>query len=196
MGATLVARARPGFSQSARWTVEPRRHAAGHARAHGRPGRRHGALAVGGRRCPDDVLERAAERAEAREADVEADLAHGPVGLAQERHRPLDPPALQVAVRRLAERRAEAADEVCAREVHRASQGLDVERIGVPAVHRVAGAQQATIHVVARFGGHHEPRYPGVIWPPCHARGLGTGARGWSQVPRTGGLAVRMVRRS
>src|SRR3954452_14178640 len=59
------------------------------------------------RRAPDDLAERPAERPEAREADVEADLGDAAVGLAQQEHRPLDAPALQVAVRRLAERRAE-----------------------------------------------------------------------------------------
>src|SRR5215217_8981016 len=67
-------------------------------------------LAVGARRHPDHARERAAERAEAREPDVQADLGHGPLGLAQQRHRALEPASLEVAVRRLAERFLERAD--------------------------------------------------------------------------------------
>src|SRR5215211_2206212 len=69
-------------------------------------------LAVGARRHSDDASEGAAEGAEAREPHVEADLGHRPVGLPQQRHRALQPAPLQVAVRRLAERPLEGADEV------------------------------------------------------------------------------------
>src|SRR3954470_20317169 len=104
MGAKLVHAARIRFSETAR--SRP-----GHAEA-GR-GRRHGgAPAVLGGRFADDVAERPAERAEAREADVEADLGHAAVGLAEQEHRALDAAALEVAVRGLAERRPERADEV------------------------------------------------------------------------------------
>src|SRR3954453_8042381 len=61
-------------------------------------------LAVGGRRHPDHVGEDPAEGAEARETDVQADLGHRPLRLAQQRHRALQSAPLQVAVRRLAER--------------------------------------------------------------------------------------------
>ena len=83
---------------------------------------------------------------EAGEADVEADLGDAAVGLAQQEHRPLDPAALQVAVRRLAERRPEGADEVrLGDDMRDAGQRRDVERLGVGAVHRVAGAEQAAV---------------------------------------------------
>src|SRR5205807_8564209 len=59
------------------------------------------------RRLSDDVTEGAAERAEAVETDVEADLGYGTVGLAQQLHGPLNPAALQVPVRGLAESGAE-----------------------------------------------------------------------------------------
>src|SRR3954469_14237590 len=104
MDATLVRVAAPRFSGTAR--PRPRHREAvrdGVWRAP-RPVRR--------RRAPDDLPERPAERAEAGEADVEADVAHRPVGLPQEEHRPLDAPALEVAVRRLAEGRLERAGEV------------------------------------------------------------------------------------
>src|ERR1700750_2973519 len=96
MPATLRAAALRGFSESARWAVQRRRHARGDAQ-------RRGPRAVFARRAAHDGAERPAERAEAREPDVEADLRDGAVGLAQERHRPFDPAPLQVAVRGLAE---------------------------------------------------------------------------------------------
>src|SRR4051812_16330047 len=111
MGATLVARGAARFSETA---LSGRPHP-GH-----RPARRYpqgGAVPgeprpVRRRRLAHDVAERPAERAEAVEADVEADLGHGRVGLAQQLHRALNPTALEVAVRRLAERRPELAAEV------------------------------------------------------------------------------------
>src|SRR5690349_16910070 len=78
-------------------------------------------------RLADDVLERAAERPEAEEADVERDLRDAAVGLAQEEHRALDAAALQVAVRSLAERRLERADEVRLRHQRDAGGRRDVE---------------------------------------------------------------------
>jgi hypothetical protein len=50
------------------------------------------------RRLTDDARERAAERAEAGEADVQADLGDAAVRRAQQVHGPLDAAALQVAV--------------------------------------------------------------------------------------------------
>src|SRR6266487_967575 len=67
---------------------------------------------IGGRRLADDVGEGPAERPEAREAHVEADLGHAAVGLPEHEHRALDPAALQVAMRRLAEGGAKGPDEV------------------------------------------------------------------------------------
>src|SRR3989442_16038647 len=57
-----------------------------------------GPLPVVGRGQADDVAESAAERAEAGEPDVEADVRDLAVGFAQEEHSPLDPSALQGAV--------------------------------------------------------------------------------------------------
>src|SRR6266480_2890457 len=64
------------------------------------------------RRHADDFAERPAEGAEAVEADVEADVGDAAPGLAQHEHRALDAPALQIAMRSLAERGAEGADEM------------------------------------------------------------------------------------
>jgi len=96
--------------------------------------------AVVRRRLADDLPERAAEGPQAREADVEADVGDAAVSLAQQEHRALHPPPLQVTVRRLPEGGAEAADEVRLGEVGHRGDGADIERLGVGAVHGVAGA--------------------------------------------------------
>src|SRR5262249_13115562 len=93
----------------------------------------------------DDLAERAAERAEAEEADVEADLGDAALGLAQQEHRALDAAALQIAVRRLTERRLEGADEVRLGGVRHAREGGDGERLRVPTIHRVARPQHAAV---------------------------------------------------
>src|SRR5687767_4462653 len=147
---TLASRCRAGFSKTARSHRDPRRHA--------RPRRRH-LDAVGSRQRPvpqaivrwrlaDDLPEHAAEGPEAGEADVEADVGDAPVGLAQQEHRALHPPPLKVAVRRLSECGAEAADEVRLGDMGHRGHGADVERLGVGAVHRVAGTQQAPVQVL------------------------------------------------
>src|SRR6476620_2565101 len=102
MDGTLIRVLRGGYSKTARSRPGHRaagRDAVGARRAAARPVRR--------RRLADDLAERPAEGPEAPEADVEADLGHAAAGLAQQEHRPLDAPSLQVAVRRLAERRLE-----------------------------------------------------------------------------------------
>src|ERR671918_2743189 len=96
MRATLVLAPRLRFSKTAR--SRPR------LREAGRDGSEVGGTPpIGGRRLADDVGERPAERPETRKAHVEADLGHAAVGLPQEEHRSLDPAALQVPMRRLAE---------------------------------------------------------------------------------------------
>jgi hypothetical protein len=72
------------------------------------------------------------------------------IALAQQEHRALDAAALQVAVRRLAERRAEGADEVRLGHVGDGGQRAHVERLRVRAVHRVARPQQASVLVLDR----------------------------------------------
>src|SRR5829696_4460268 len=95
MALTLRAGRALRFSETAR--SHPAHHEAGGHRQRPR------SVPVDRRRLTHDAGERAAERAEAREADVEADLGHAEVGLAQQRHRALHPPALKVAVGSLAE---------------------------------------------------------------------------------------------
>src|SRR3954451_19736315 len=90
-----------------------------------RPARRHAqcrptareSRAVCARRLTNDIPERATEGAKAVEADVEADLGHGTIRLSQQLHRPLDAAALEVTVRRLAERVTELAAEMGGRDV-------------------------------------------------------------------------------
>src|SRR3954447_3110275 len=137
MGATLDAPLRLRFSETAR--SRP-----GHREARGNRRGRAGAAVLAGRDA-DDRGEGAAERPEAGEADVEADVRDAVVGRAQQEHRPLDAAALEVAVRRLAERRSERADEVRLADVGDPRERGDVEGLRVRAVHRVAGAQQAAV---------------------------------------------------
>jgi hypothetical protein len=99
-------------------------------------------------RLADDGPERPAERPQAREADVVADVGDAPVGFAQQEHRPLDTTTLEVAVWRLAEAGAEAADEMSFRATGHRGHGADVERLGVGPVHRIAGAQQPSVRVL------------------------------------------------
>src|SRR5436190_13574305 len=135
--------------------------------ARSRPGHREaarrrlgaGALAVLARRLPDDRPERPAERAEAREADVEGHVGHAPIGLAQQEHRALDAAALEVAVRRLAEGRAEGADEMRLRHVRELRERRDVERLRVAAIHGVARAEHAPVALLDG-AAHWLPRAP------------------------------------
>src|SRR5918992_2550381 len=140
MWARLALAPGPRFSKTAR--SRPRLHEA----------RRHGSQVpgpppIGGRRLADDLGEGPAERPQAREAHVEADLGNAALGLTEHEHRPLDAAALQVAVRRLAEGRAKDADEVRLGDVGDPRQRRDVERLGVVAVHRVAGAKHAAVRL-------------------------------------------------
>src|SRR5437899_5928965 len=111
----------PGFSKTARSHVG-HREACRH-RLHLR------ALPILARRHADDLSKSAAEGAQAREADVEADVSDGALGLGQLEHRPLDPPALKVSVRGLAERPAEGPYEMSLRHVRHLSEVCDVERL-------------------------------------------------------------------
>src|SRR6202040_2152995 len=90
----------------------------------------------------------AAEGTEAGETDVEADIGDAAVALAQQEHRALDPAPLEVAVRRLAEGRAEGPDEVRLGDAGDPGERGDVERLGVAAVHRVARAEQPAVDLL------------------------------------------------
>jgi len=125
------------FSKTAR--SRPRHH---EARRHGRhlpaqPERR--------RRFTHDHLKCPAERAEAVEADVEADVGDAAIRGTQQKHRALDAAALQIAVRRLAEGLAKPADEVRLRDARDLCEARDAQRLGKRPVHRIPRAQHAAI---------------------------------------------------
>jgi hypothetical protein len=67
------------------------------------------------------------------------------VGFAQQEHRALHPPPLQVTVRRLPEDVAETAEEVRLGEMGHRGHGADVEWLGEGPVHGVPGAQQTAV---------------------------------------------------
>src|SRR4051794_19730609 len=140
MAATLAVACAIRFSETAR--SRPRHREARRGSGDDR------APAVRRRRLAHDRAEGPAERPEAREADLEADVAHRPVGLAEQEHGALDAAALEVAVRRLAERRAERADEVRLGHVREPRERRDVERPRVGAVHRVARAEHAAVSLL------------------------------------------------
>src|SRR5215213_6126051 len=141
MRVTLARDARSRFSKTARSRPRPRE-----ARGNGAQVGGLEAVARGG--LPDDLTEGAPEAADAREPDLQADLAHAKLGLSEHEHRPLDPPALEVAVRRLAERGPEGADEVGLGYVRDPGERRDAEQLRVVAVHRVASAQHAAVRVL------------------------------------------------
>src|SRR5215210_4860030 len=136
MTLTLGRRGRYRFSETAGLL---RRFSGGHARTHRRQldamrrDDRPVTQAVARRRLADDLAEGAAECAQAREADVEADVRDAAVRLAQEEHRALDAPPLEVAVRRLPEDGAEAPGEVRLRDVRDRGHGADIERLRIRA---------------------------------------------------------------
>lgn len=74
-----------------------------------------------------------------------ADVGDAVLALAQQEHRPLDPPTLQVAVRGLAESGPEGTAEVRRGHVRDPGQRGHVQRLRVVAIHGVPGAQQATV---------------------------------------------------
>src|ERR1700737_2393516 len=123
----------PVFSKTARSCP-------GHCEA-GRDRFDRAALAVGGRRLADDLLKTAAERAQAVESYVKADVRHAAVGRPQEEHGSLDPPALEVAVRGFTEGRPKRSDEVRRGDIRDLRESRHVEWLSIGAVHRIAGAQ-------------------------------------------------------
>src|SRR3989442_12089254 len=148
---TLDRVSRPGFSKTAR--SRP-----GHGEAV-RDGHDGPALPVLARRFDGDLLKAPAERNQAGGADVQADLRHVTVGRAQQIHGALDAAALEIAMGRLAEGRAEGPDEVRLRNMRDAGECVDGERLCVGAVHRVTSAQHSAVELLYR------PAHP-VITPP------------------------------
>src|SRR6185312_2163891 len=87
MAARLSPAAARVFSESARSRTVPGHL---HAARHVRPPLALRAQPEFARRLAEHVAERAAECPQAPEAHVEADLGHRQIGVAQQRHRPLD----------------------------------------------------------------------------------------------------------
>ena len=108
---------------------------------------------VGAGRHTDQLGEAAAEGAQRRTADREADLGDAEVATAQQRHRALDAARHQVAVRRLAVGEPELAAEVPGGHVHAAGERLDVQRLCVLPVDPVADAAQEREVAQVRGGG-------------------------------------------
>jgi hypothetical protein len=92
-----------------------------------------------------DVAESPAECAQAAETNVEANVRYAPIRGTQEKHRALNPPALEIAVRGLAERRTEGADEVRLRHLRNSRELWDAEWFRKRAIHRIPRAQHPAI---------------------------------------------------
>ena len=121
------------------------------------------------------------ERADALQADAEADVGDRAVGHAQQRGGALEPAGQQVLVRRLAERAAELAAEVRAREAGGAGHVVDVERLEEARVGEVASAEQVA-------GGRrvgHVRACPAVRASSALAAGSPSARRSWVPRPST-----------
>src|ERR1041385_3224986 len=128
MSANLVAGRPDDYSETAR--PRPRhRETGGHSPARREP-------AILGRGLADDVTERAAERPEAGEADVETDVGHAAPRLPQQKHGALHSSALQVAMRCLAKRRTEGADEVRLGHQGHSGERRNIEWLSIRPIHR------------------------------------------------------------
>jgi hypothetical protein len=99
-------------------------------------------------RLVDDRPERSAEGPQAGETDIEADIRDASIRLPEQEHGPLDASPLEVAMGRLAEGRPEPAAEVSLRDVGHGRDRLDIQWLGIRAVHRVPCAKQAAIQIL------------------------------------------------
>jgi hypothetical protein len=111
------------------------------ARRHPRR-RARGIAPVDAGRHTDQFGEATAEGAQRRAADRETDLGDAEVATTEQRHRALDAPRHQIAVRRLAVGEPELAAEVPSRHVRAAGERLDVQRLRVLPVDPIADAAQ------------------------------------------------------
>ena len=99
---------------------------------------------VGGGRYAECTREAGRERPDAGEADREADLGDGAVGLPEQRRGALEAAAQQVGVRRFPERTPELTAEVRPREPCGSREIVDREPLGIATVGEVLRAQQMT----------------------------------------------------
>src|ERR1700719_2754887 len=136
----LLAAQRPGLSKTA-----------GSRPCHRDAGRRGydlGTRSIRQRRLANDVMERAAESAQARETNLHADVGHRSLRFAQHEHGALDPAALQVAMRRLAERSTKGPDVMSFRDVGNLGQAGDVETLRVRQIDCVPRAEHAAVDLL------------------------------------------------
>lgn len=145
-----------------------------------------------------DVAKDAPERAQALPAGVEGDLGDGPIGVAQQRRRPLDAPRQQVAVRRDAESLLERSGEVRrghAADARQASHGPVLVRGGVhPVLRAQQAAQQPGVLASIHVGVHslrRETRASRTGSPPGLSRSFpGPGETSTSKRPLAGSNAT------
>jgi hypothetical protein len=90
-------------------------------------------------------VEGPAERAQAAETNIEANVCYAPIGDTQKKHRALDTPALKIAVRGFSKRRAEGADKVRLRHLRNPRESWKAERFRKRSIHRISGAQHPSI---------------------------------------------------
>jgi hypothetical protein len=129
----------PDFSKTAR--SRPSHHEAGGDRLNG------AAPPVGRRSLTHDLVEDPAECAQAGKSHIQANVGDTSVGRAQQEHRPLDTPSLEIAVWGFGKRGTEGPDEVCLGDPRDPGQGGDVERFGVIAIHCIARTEHPAIDV-------------------------------------------------
>src|SRR4029077_13572973 len=106
-------------------------------------------------RFADEQVKGLAEGAKAREANVEADIGNASVGAAQQEERSLDAPALQIAVRCLAECPAKRPNEVSLGNVGDARERGNVKWLAIGEIHGVARTQQSPVRLLD-CTGHRE----------------------------------------
>src|SRR5437879_3844858 len=136
--------------------------------------------AIVGRVHADDVAKGPAEGAETGEPDVEADVGDAAVGLAEQEHRALDPAALKITMRRLAVSRPERPYVVGLRDARHLSQRLDVQRLRIGPVDRVARAKHPAIELLD--GPGHESKSLGRPTHPWRADSSPQFVVGWGEV--------------
>jgi hypothetical protein len=99
---------------------------------------------VGTGRHANKPSECRAERTQRGEPHLQTDLGHGQITPAQQRHRPLDPTRLQVAVRRFTEGLAKPSREVSRRHKRRPRHRRNVQRTCVLAVEQISRPTQVS----------------------------------------------------
>lgn len=95
-------------------------------------------------------MKSAAERAQAAETNIEANVRHTPVRRPQQKHGAFHTPPLQVTVRSLAERSAKGPDKMCFRHLRNLRKEWNAKRLGKGAVHCISRAQHPPIALFHR----------------------------------------------